>query len=550
MNYLAFDLGNYSIKIIEGWVSKKGVYSQKNKVVKVSQAREILALENADNLTVALSVVKSYLQDFPFTGKIIFALPANMMTTRYLLLPTSHKRKAEMMIPFQLDEELPFNSFESIFCSDVLPFGEASKALVSITQKSHFDPFYQQLKSLDIIPAQLTSEFALWQKFSELLKQQENQKNSDYKNQFSNGNFCVLDLGHESIKGYFFHDYIMSANHICHIGGKRLTQVIEHTYHISYEEAEIYKHQNAFALLPSYLQDLPDDQKELGSIIHRVLNPFLQDFRRWNLIHRMNHNESVSFIFLTGGASYIKNLDNYFSDLLSISCKRIDFNQIFDHSELRFQGIQKNIDCLDLSSLILNSKFSNRPLPHFLTGKYATEHAEHIPLHSSFFVFSRAIILLLFVWSGHLSIQYFLKNQEKNIDKKIQPILRSTELNLKANEKNFYRTDPKKILKIISMKKNSLDDEVSLLQSRSKESALDSLSKYFWIHQQQPLNITLELKGDSKQLFVKLQGERTSDLEKLKTLIEKQIAIWDVSDYQLDIQNDQKILSIDLKMNL
>ena len=59
-------------------------------------------------------IIESYLDEMDavhtegFEGKIIFQIPNKLFTTRYLHIPVKQEKKAEQMIPFQLDDELPY----------------------------------------------------------------------------------------------------------------------------------------------------------------------------------------------------------------------------------------------------------------------------------------------------------------------------------------------------------------------------------------------------------------------------------------------------------
>ena len=48
-----------------------------------------------------------------YEGKIILQLPNNLLISRYILLPTTARKKVSMMIPFQLDDTLPLNAENS-----------------------------------------------------------------------------------------------------------------------------------------------------------------------------------------------------------------------------------------------------------------------------------------------------------------------------------------------------------------------------------------------------------------------------------------------------
>ena len=113
MNTLAIDIGNYSIKFFEVQKERKSLKLLHFTEVILDEVRETME-EEVPTEEIQTEIIESYLDEMDavhtdgFEGKIVFQVPNKLFTTRYLHIPVKQIKKAEQMIPFQLDEELPY----------------------------------------------------------------------------------------------------------------------------------------------------------------------------------------------------------------------------------------------------------------------------------------------------------------------------------------------------------------------------------------------------------------------------------------------------------
>ena len=133
MNILAIDLGTYSVKFYSCSTERKNIVINNYNEIIIYKVRSQLDPE-ATISEIQYEIVSSYLKKGEFDGVTIFQLPNEMITTRYLTIPIGNKRQAEQMIPFQLDDDLPYQSSSAHIVSKLHKQGGQFFAQVSITQ--------------------------------------------------------------------------------------------------------------------------------------------------------------------------------------------------------------------------------------------------------------------------------------------------------------------------------------------------------------------------------------------------------------------------------
>ena len=141
MDILSIDFGTYSVKFLHLFLERKTVILK-------GFSESLLPIHEVDTkpfeppIEQQCEIIKNYLHQKQFVGKIIVNIPSELTTSRYLTLPTEKLKKASLMIPYQLDENLPFPINESHYSSILYKQNKSVKAIVNITKLSDFDIFY------------------------------------------------------------------------------------------------------------------------------------------------------------------------------------------------------------------------------------------------------------------------------------------------------------------------------------------------------------------------------------------------------------------------
>ena len=140
-------------------------------------------------------------------------------------------------------------------------------------------------------------------------------------------NSVIVSIGHKSTNVYFTNDGMVVSNHTSYIAGKMITDFISKSYNVSYQEAEAYKHENAFFLTKEQHDLVDDEQKHFADLMRKIIAPLLQKLVGWELGYRVKYGVSIDTVYLTGGSSQITNIDGILSEALGKSVEYLPFPQ-------------------------------------------------------------------------------------------------------------------------------------------------------------------------------------------------------------------------------
>lgn len=456
MNILAIDIGTYSVKFIE--------LKPERKIYTLVDKQEIILEEikchypHIDNhIDLQREVIANFIKKKSTEFRIIFQIPSELITTRYLDIPAPSRKKAEMIIPFQLDENLPYPLTSAHYSSRISKNGNSFSVLSNITQLSSFNDFYSHFENKEYSPSILTTEVSIMQAYVEQVRMNES--------------CCIIDMGHKTSKVYFVVNRQIVSNHISHIAGSNVNDVISKTYQISLDDAVLYKHANAFLLNDEQLDEVSSEQKDFALLMKQIFSPLVSDIRRWEIGHRVKFGTSIDKIYLIGGTSSIKNIENFihYHTAIPVEKLRSNLNIKNDHD-------QKETNFLLAKIMGINAN-SPQQIINLLVGKFQNASTSFLSLHSSAFIATRVYIIALVLIAGLTIEKYvFLNSQQKTLDTKIRALIKRTNLGISNNDRKTYAKNPNRILSIIKKKNQTIKDEVSSIYSSQEINALKPLA--------------------------------------------------------------------------
>lgn len=458
MNYLCIDLGSYSVKFYHAHQEKKKIVLNSFDEIIIEKVRTQVS-PDATLYEIQQEIVSSYIKRGNFDGLVIYQLPSEMITTRYLELPVNNKKKAEMMIPFQLDENLPFPSSQSHYVAQLYPKGNSTFAQVNVAQIEYFEKLYNFLKDKGVLPGLMTSEQFVIQSFVEHHKM--------------NGSFAIIDIGHTTTKGYFIHNRNVISNHIAYIAGRNVDSVIAETYQISPEEAILYKHENCFFLTDDQIEEVDDDQKEFATLMKKTIWSLVNDIRRWELGYRVNYGKTVDKIYITGGSSNIANFDLFLADHLGIPVEV--WNPYIDYHDSSFGVDEEYLNSFTICHTMASSQLSKQSPPNFLHGRFLGSFSQNIPMESSVFLLNRAFFLSLLLLFFVIGERAFLNRDVKVLNRKLTKMVKSPQLELAKKDQRYLKRYPERLLKSLKKKERLIEQEVSSIMSATSTNNLSPL---------------------------------------------------------------------------
>jgi Tfp pilus assembly PilM family ATPase len=519
MNILAIDLGTYSVKFFECRLERKQLRYLGHREIVISKIRSQFDPDTTVN-EIHNEIVRSYLKQSQFEGKVIYQIQDNFTTSRYLELPVNNRKKAEQMVPFLLEENIPYSLSDIHYTSTLVKHGENYSALVSIAQLDYFDNYYSYLEETGTLPGILTTEMGVIQSFID-------------QKEYS-GSFCIVDIGHESTNAYFIHNKEVISSHLTNLGGKVLDDIISNTYQIPLDEAVLYKHENCFFLTDDQLDGVTDEQREFASLMSGAFMPLILDLKRWELGYRVKFGNPINKIYITGGSSNIKNIENFLTSHLNLKVEKFNSSKLIDIEKKEKQSFL-------LSYMMAATQRSSTQVPNFLTGNYTSGFSDSISMHSVSFIFSRMMVVCL-VLASFMAVNrtFFLTEKSKDLDRKIKKLLKQESLAISRRDQKKYRRSPDRVLKIIKKKNRLVKQEIRTIHSATEVNAaipLMQVSEY--ISRNELVNMELFENKDG-EVRIQFSSKEPKELEALKS----HLKAGPFNRLEIDLKKDAKSMTI------
>jgi len=529
---IAIDLGSYSIKFIHFNIEKKQVIAKTTHEI-ILEIQEGEQLEEHDLWTNQIKEVRNYLNEIEVEYQIIMNMTSEIISTRFLSVPGKNKKRATMMVPFLIEEDLPFPITSCHFAETIDVKDNNCDILAGVIKKDHFQDFYNILNEYEVEPKILTNDVAIFESYMK----------SNFMN-FSDS-FCILEVGHEATRGYFFHKGKLVANHHSFIAGKVITEDISKTYNISQEEATIYKHQNAFVLTDGQFDHVNENQKDFAKLMESTLHPLISEIRRWEIGFRVKHGVAISEYHICGGTTNINNFNNFLSVKLGVkvnsynpflSCKD---DQIDKDPKFRNKFTQA---CTLMQGMKYKSRFIN-----FLKGEFSFQGNEVLPLESIAFLGVRVMIVTFLLLTYMISSGVSTSSKNKLATKEISKTLKrgGPIFNISARDKKERQVNaaPLKILNKLKKQDRMIQQEIKTIQSAVKTNALNSLQEVVALISTIGSDVEIlkfhSLSGEDFKMEV--TSKEVKDLEKIKRSFKES------TNYKFftELNEQSKILTID-----
>ncbi len=466
---VTIDMGSYSIKVLESKVDKKRPKHVNQIEIPLKLSEKKVDLSEEDDLIKVLpyfdaqiEALKIYLSKIPDNAKIVFQSPIEMTSTRFTEVPVKQKKKAEQMVPFQLEENIPFQIQDVHLASNLKKSPSGFDSVSSYVPNIIFEKYWKALKEQDALPTYLTTELSTWTQYVQNTEELASETTT-----------CILDIGHRKTVAYFIQNGKVLAYNLCFIGGANINEMIMTHYDVDEEKAIEFKHNNSFFLLKEQYHEVDERQREFATKMDEAMQPLIREYKRWELSFRVNHGLTVNKVYLTGGSSHIKNIENYLTGAFGV---KVSFLDDFTRN---FSAVgSKRANFLSFGNAnALSYFYPFRQMCHnFLTGIFAPLRSEEIPIYSLSFISLRTVTLTLFICGALFLEGFFLKKRDKEITKSIKSTLSRPNLGIPSRDiKVNIKKKPKVILSKIQRKLKTLNKEIKEISKNQRSKGLKGL---------------------------------------------------------------------------
>jgi general secretion pathway protein L len=505
MHVLAIDVGTYSVKYISSFVDRR-------KVNHVDMSEIIVRDYMVDHPELSREEAEAnIIQDIIDTvaradSRIIYQADNQMMTTRFLTLPVKSKKKADLMLPFQLEEDIPYALSDIHYAYRMEGQKTQHLAMVGLVREDLFENFYNLHREKDILPNILTTESSVYENF--------------FNQQPMAGPFCVLDIGHTTTKAYFFYNSRLIASHMSYVGGHHINEMISETYKIEQDEAIIYKHQNAFLLTTSQYEDVEPAQRDFATAMDKVLSPLIFDYSRWKVGFKVNFGLAVQNVYICGGSANIKNIANYLTEKWDT---KVALLESFDKVEAEKVDLNsKNKSKFAMTNMMaIGFRRKNRFI-NLLIGRFAQASTSEVPLHSFAFIGVRVAAASLVIVLSLFVERFFIQKDISSINSKMSNIMKNQTLQLPGRLQRSAATNPKPVLDNLVRKQKEVRQEIATLQSAVEIKALSPLITVSQIAAGSTGATLINFKSnDLNEVTAVFSSDSLEELTKLKAAFER-----------------------------
>lgn len=341
MKSIGIDIGTFSIKIAEINSTARGF-----SITQVMQ-KELSQIPGHDNHLETIEFLRQTLSlyDAEHT-RFVIALKQNKVTHRLKSFPFHDRSKILKSLPFELEEELPFDSENAIYeAKSIRYIGPITEVLTATVPRHHVEKAIELAKDSNFQPYVLSSEGAA---ISNLIEQwnepiptssaSDEPIDSGLASEYKDKRHVdiVLTIGHtETIVCAYEKQRLVSARTIFW-GMKNAGEAIAIKYELPLLDAlrEI-KNKGQFLVTK---QNASFEQVTFSDTLAKSFRELTRDLQLVLLELQSELNATVDQIHLTGGGSLVKNLNAFITQNLEIATNRVrlldQFSQVlFDKND-------------------------------------------------------------------------------------------------------------------------------------------------------------------------------------------------------------------------
>ncbi len=414
MRSIGIDIGTLSIKVadVEG--------SSQNFVLRdyleVPFAPDLSQDRKVQTLDVLRRVASHY---DPQTTRFVLSISQDNVSVRHRLFPFRERNKIVKSLPYELEDEVPFDSAHAVFDAKILKFREkSSEILTAICPHNYITEILNLANDAGIDPEIITSDgFALSNlitAWDESPPEADSLLGTDANAQTNTEGATVdpdqtkikpsaslyIQIGHTKTIFIIKHGPIILEIRSLSFGGMNIVTRIQKTYDISYVDALKGLQEKGFVLTKT--EGASQDQIIFSKAISTGLDKFLFDVRKTILEIESQFDISVSQVHLLGGLSFLVNLAPYLTQKLGIICNI--FNPLLQGFKINTNEtieLKKN-SAIAIGIAIEGLKKPKNPPINFRKGDFAKEGASFkhfFERWNTTLKYAAAVYVMFFVFS-------------------------------------------------------------------------------------------------------------------------------------------------------
>lgn len=324
MRSIGIDIGTYGVKVVDLEVSSRSITV--NDVFEVPLNSD----PTYDRRIPSLEVLQEIAGNFdPNKVRVVFAIQQQHVTLRHKQFPFKERSKIVKSLPFELEDDIPFDQDHAIFEAKILKYTKNGSEVLGLATPNEFVAErinYAHDGGIDpeIISCEAAALATLFEDWSSPPQLEEGEFTPPEAGANTEVSFhpepgkLLLHIGHERTILCAFHKGVILASRTIYFGGINILRNIQKQYSIPYAESLKGFTDKGFIL--NTPEGATQDQVAFSQSITLALNEFVEEVRRNILEIQTEFKVKMSHINVSGGVSPLPNLCNYLTQCFEVPC--------------------------------------------------------------------------------------------------------------------------------------------------------------------------------------------------------------------------------------
>lgn len=404
MRSVGIDIGSYSVKVCVVNSTKKGLYLEQ------FSEKVLLSANPFDRNLEIIEFLRSEIANLdPSQIRFVASIPQDLVSVHTKIFPFKDRLKIIKSLPFELEEDTPFNPDETVFDGRTIRVeATQSEVLACACPKETVKQYVQLMSDSGVTLSLLTPEglaFANhFEKWSEPVPVVPFIDDPSIPSEIPRPpRTCqaLLNMGHTHTTLLVLEDGKIVDVRSLSWGGDSIARTIQEKYNISYAEALKQLQANAFILTSNEGADA--DQIFFSNLIAGSVNELIRELRLVFLEIQASANVTILGCKMTGGTSRIQNLAPYLTQNLELPVNKYSVLDQFPNTN--FEKTPK-IDAIIASSIglaIEGLRKPRNPAVSFLRGEFAIQsHAfqNFVDTWATTLKFASMLVIMLYVYAS------------------------------------------------------------------------------------------------------------------------------------------------------
>lgn len=314
MRSIGIDIGTLSLKVADVEFAGRSVILRE--FLEIPYSLDVSQDKKIEILAGLNRIASSY---DPHLVKFVVGISQDRISTRHKTFPFREKVKILKSLPFELEDEIPFDQDKAIFDAKLLKFkGTTAEVLACATPVKYVEEIINLANEGGLDPDIVSSDGMA---FANLFTNWWAPPPETEAIGETTGAELYLHMGHSKTILMVLQNNVLLETRSIKMGGLEIVKAIQRTYEISYAEALKGLQEKGFVLTKN--DGATKDQVTFSNAIIKALTPLIQEIKKTIIEIESEHSISIQNASLLGGVSHLVNIAPYMSQQLGIVCTPI-----------------------------------------------------------------------------------------------------------------------------------------------------------------------------------------------------------------------------------